>query len=110
MIRSIRKYFDWYDKKYLARAEDRKKNESDIKWLSILRLILFIICICMFIIVPVVIIWNLLHKNIITFLVIFGFMCALSYAWVSEGLLFRRYVEKQRSDRENEHSNLETNK
>lgn len=100
----IRSYFEWHDAKYLARTVDARKNHFDIRWLLISRVVLFIASsLCGVCLVGSLLAMRLGSEGsgyaVLALMVLFGF-CVLMYTWVTEALLFCRYIEEHRHQTE----------
>jgi hypothetical protein len=93
----IRFYFEWHDAKHLARTADPRKNQFDIRFLRIPRVVLFITSIlsgaCL---LGLLIAAHLASGYTVLAFVFIYLFSVLMYAWVTEALLFRRYIEDHR--------------
>ncbi len=94
----IRSYFQWHDAKYLAHAENPDKNRAAIKMLGPLRVFLVLstaLAGSLLVAAIALIVSNpgsLPEYWVPVLSVLFGYG-VLSYTWVTEALLFRRYIE-----------------
>lgn len=99
MINPISKYFDWHDSKYLSRALKPEKNQFDIKMFSILRVVSFLSFLGSYTALIFSFVWpaviDIGSKIFLAFSV--GFLM-LFYTWVTEALLFRKYIETYRDN------------
>jgi hypothetical protein len=97
----IQSYFRWHDAKYLERAKDPKKNRADIRMFHTLRVVLLLamFLIFTFLVAATTLIVSgsvsLAEYWLAVLSVLLGY-AAFSYTWITEALLFRRYIEEQR--------------
>jgi len=97
----IQSYFQWHDAKYLKHAESPDKNRPAIKMFRTLRVFTlvatalagaFLVALTALIISKP---GSLPEYWVPVLAVLFGYS-ALLYTWVTEALLFRRYIEDHR--------------
>ena len=97
----IQSYFNWHDARYLKHAEDPQKNRSAIKMFRVLRVFLLLATALAGVFLGTTVALSVLKPGILPdygMLILsglFGFG-AIIYTWVTEALLFRRYIENHR--------------
>lgn len=99
----IRSYFEWHDANYLARAQDARKNQRDIHILQVLRVFLLITSALLGVVHVVVVALLILERPPAYSIPMLAFLftaSVLSYTWVTEALLFRRYIEAHKEHSE----------
>jgi hypothetical protein len=95
----IRSYFEWHDAKYLARAANPRKNQSDVRLLRLMRVPLFLATLFILVLLLAAVVLETLRSDsaLEDSILALGVMLppfTLFYAWVTEALLFRRYIDE----------------
>ena len=99
MINPIKKYFEWHDSKYLRRTLRPEKNQLDIKVFSFFRIILFLSFFSGYVSLLISLVWTGFLSGSAKFFLVFSVThLMLFYLWVTEGLLFRKYIEENRKN------------
>ncbi len=99
IMNPIRAYFRWHDSKYIARAQDPRKNQFDLQWLRVLRIVLLITTgIGWLVLVLILLSPSLFPRYALAVTVILCSYSVFSYTWVTEAFLFRRYIEDHRGN------------
>lgn len=102
MINPLKEYFEWHDRKYFASLLSADKNRVDIEVFSFLRIISFLSLLGACVILLISFIWpDVMTRSSSFKMGIIGCFLALVYSWVSEHLLFRIYIEKNRNSGNN---------
>ncbi len=94
----IQSYFDWHDARYLAHAADPRKNRTTIKSLRILRVALFLATVLTLLVLTAAVGLKVFREDLLPEegVLVPGVLLpqfALSYIWVTEALVFRRYID-----------------
>ena len=95
----IQSYFEWHDAKYLARANDPGKNQRDIRLFRVMRVALFLATALILVLLLTGVVLIALRKDSLVedSVFVLGVMLppvALFEVWVTEALLFRRYINE----------------
>jgi hypothetical protein len=100
----IRSYFEWHDAKCLARARDPRKNQNDVRLLRVMRVPLFLGILFIFVLLSAAVVLAVMRsdsvfehsilEDSIPVLAVMLPLFLFFYAWVTEALLFRRYIDE----------------